>query len=73
MLKERHLCGAFTAKRDYYNLVEVVTLYIGDDQKTNNKLLKMLDKIFSRKYNVDEKKKYLQDECGVAIGFSPKI
>ena len=27
----------------------------------------MLDKIFSKKYNVDEKKKFLQDECGIAM------
>ena len=66
-MHEKSILGKFKANIDYYNLLEVITLYIGDDTKTDNKLLKMLDKIFSKKYNVDEKKKYLQDECGIAM------
>lgn len=66
-LMEKHLCGQYKAKSKHYNLIEVVTVYIGDDQKTNNKLLKMLDKIFNSRYNVAEKKRYLQDECGIAM------
>ena len=66
-MQEKSVLGKFKANDDYYNLLEVITLYIGDDTKTDNKLLKMLDKIFSKKYNVDEKKKYLQDECGIAM------
>lgn len=66
-LKEERLYGKYYAKKDDYALAEVIALYIGDDRKTNNKLLKMLDKIFSNSYNVDEKKKYLQDECGIIM------
>lgn len=29
--------------------------------------MKMLDKIFNSRYNVAEKKRYLQDECGIAM------
>lgn len=63
--QEEQLYGKTVANVDEYNMAEVITLYIGDDTKTNNSLLKMLDKIFSKEYNVDEKKRFLQDECGI--------
>ena len=64
-MQEKAILGKFHANDDYYNLLEVITLYIGDDTKTDNKLLKMLDKIFSEEYNVGEKISCLQDECGI--------
>ena len=56
---------AYEANVDEYNMLEVIMVYIGDDGKTDNKLLKMLDKIFSKAYNVGEKISCLQDECGI--------
>ena len=65
VLQEKALSGAFKASEEEYNLLEVIMVYLGDDDKTDNKLLKMLDKIFSEEYNVGEKISYLQDECGI--------
>lgn len=66
-VQETPIYGNYKANVDHYNMLEVVTLYIGDDMKTDNMLLKMLDKIFTKKYNVSEKKKFLQDECGIIM------
>jgi len=33
----------------------------------------MLDKIFSSRYNVSEKKQYLQEECGINLTDSEEV
>jgi len=65
-IRERQLKGKYKAASSHYDLVEVVTLYTGDDLKTDNELLKLLDKLFTDRYNVEEKKRFLE-ECGIAV------
>ncbi len=66
-LQESKLSGGYNSPISNYNLLDIVMVYIGDDGETDNQLLKMLDKLFNDRYNVEEKKKFLQEDCGVAV------
>lgn len=64
------LYGDHVEKIGNYNMIDVIMLYIGNDKETDNQVLKMLDKLFSDDYNVSEKKRFLQEECGINLSES---
>lgn len=68
LIREKNLIGKINNDRKNYDLLQVIMIYIGsDDKKIEHKLLKMLYLIFRAKMKAQEKEKKLKEEFDVEL------
>lgn len=66
-LEESCLEGNVREKKENYDLMSLVMIYLGNHRGTEHNLLKILDVIFSVELSVEEKKRILNEECGCPV------
>ncbi|MCD8018515.1 MAG: hypothetical protein LUF92_02695, partial [Clostridiales bacterium] len=67
-LKEKNLIGSRQEKAENYDLLTVVMIYLGDENKKESTgVLKLLKVLLSSKMDADEKKQILQEDYSVAM------
>ena len=65
---EEELCGVSNVNPASYDLMEVVILNLGDaDQKSEQKILNLLNVLFSASITPEEKKRRLQNDFNIAM------
>ena len=67
-LTENDIIGARKAKKEDYDLLCMVMIGLGDHENTQpGTMLKMLDVLFSKELETEEKKDLLEDQCGIPM------
>ncbi|MDE7284149.1 MAG: hypothetical protein K2N85_11305 [Lachnospiraceae bacterium] len=65
---EKQLLGKVVEKKKNYDLITVVMICLGDEDDENCKgVIKLLSVLLSKNKSVDEKKKILEEEFGIAM------
>lgn len=65
-LQERHILGDAEEKREEYDLINIILLYLGDEH-AQNKLMRLLHLLFLAPMNAAEKKTILRDEYDIDL------
>ena len=67
-LTENDIIGARKAKKEDYDLLCMVMIGLGDHEEAlPGTMLKMLDVLFSKQLETEEKKDLLEDQCGIPL------
>ena len=67
-MKEHHIVGNISNEKKYYDLLQVIMVYVGSNgKKIENRLLKMLHLLFRKKENAINKKQQLRDEFDIEL------
>ena len=67
-IKEHHIVGKISNSKRYYDLLQVIMVYVGSNgKKIENRLLKMLHLLFRKRTNAVSKEKQLKDEFGIEL------
>lgn len=66
-IKEENIVGDVKEKEIAYDLMNVIMICLGDSDKTEHKILRLLDIIFKDTSSLDEKKKNLVEEFNIPM------
>ena len=68
VMKEENVVGTVREKKEYYDLLTVVMICLGDSEKENcGGILKLLEVLLSGEKKAEEKKKILQEEFAIKM------
>ena len=65
-IKEEHVVGEAKAPKQYYDLMTVIMIYLGDD-RSSQRVLKLLEVLLSETAAADEKKQILQEDFEIKM------
>ena len=64
---EAHMVGAVAERKEYYDLMAVIMICLGEPDCASTELLRILDVLFSEEHSAEEKKRILVNEFDIKM------